>query len=104
MGILSDAGLPEDPGRTLTDEEITRVLKTHYKKYPESRKARAAMQLAYGNKTCREIAASVFITERQLMRWKKEPEFMREVRKYKMHHDIRLGILPDKETLDELGE
>ena len=95
MGILSDAGLPEYPGRRLTDEEITRVLKTHYNNRPGLRKSTAAMHLAWGKKTCREIAALVFITERQLMRWKKEPDFIREVQKYKMEHDLHFGILPE---------
>ncbi|HET9284274.1 MAG TPA: hypothetical protein VFR24_20165 [Candidatus Angelobacter sp.] len=92
MGFLHEMGLPEN--RRLTDEEIEKAVRYLYGKYPELKKGKAAIEIAFGGKTLRQIAAEVFITERQLMRWKKEPDFIRQVQKYRMFHDLRLGILP----------
>ena len=91
--FLREAGLPDN--RRLTAEEMEKALRHHYSHYPNLRRAQAAISLAFGKKTCREIAAEVFITERQLMRWKKEPDFIRQVQQIRMIHDLQLGILPD---------
>jgi len=84
----------ELPNRQMTEDEMYEAMEHVFETLPNIRKSWAAIDVAFGKKTNREISEMVHITERQLMRWKTEPDFIRKVQEIRMIHDLRLGITP----------
>jgi len=80
--------------RRLTDREIRDLLAEMYAVYPELKRKRVAMEIAFGRMTLRQIAAENHISTRQILRWKEDPDFIQHINNIRFVHNVQLGLEP----------